>query len=100
MLSDHFDTSKNVTAPSRNTICGHGEEVGRPSGAYDGKVTSSSLVMKEMGMWGRWGHPCGILFNATDFLAKYPQYAWQLPYLHNIPSKPVNWAYFTKDMKP
>ncbi len=100
MLSDHYDTSKNVTAPSRNTICGHGEEVGKPSGAYDGKVTSSSLVMKEMGMWGRWGHPCGILFNATDFLAKYSQYAWQLPYLHNIPSKPVNWAYFTKDMKP
>jgi len=109
-LSDHKDLWTNTFEASSRTLCGHGEAETnvppqakpRPSGAYDGKVTCSDLVLNEMGMWGRWGHPCGTPFIAEDFLALHPEYEWQLPYLHDIPDEgiPVPWTYFTEDMTP
>jgi len=98
MLGDHYDTRYDVVAPSGRTLCGHGEVEPEwdydPSGAYDGKVTSSSLAYPLMGMWGRWGHPCGTPFIAADFLALHPEYSWQLPYLHDLPSN--DWTLFNK----
>ena len=109
MLSDHKDMWTGAFEASSRTICGHCEAetnvppyaYPRPSGAYDGKVTCSSLVTSEMGMWGRWGHPCGTPFIAADFLALHPEYERQLPYLQDLPPTwPVAWTYFTKDMTP
>jgi len=108
LLSDHKDVWTNAVAASSRTLCGHGEAETnvlpyarpRPNGAYDGKVTCSELVLNHMGMWGRWGHPCGAQFIASAFLTLHPEYEWQLPYLHNIPETPVPWTYFTKDMTP
>jgi len=98
MLADHYDTLLGIEAPSGRTICGHGEVEPEwdydPSGAYDGKVTSSSLVYPGLGMWGRWGHPCGTAFIVDDFLEEHPEYAWQLPYLHDLPSN--DWTMFNK----
>lgn len=103
--SDHYDTYTGTTSPSLRTLCGHGEnETGPPyafggpwpdGGAVDGKVTCSDLVLNEMGMWGRWGHPCGTRFIVADFLASHPECAWELPYLHDIPEGgQVPWTYF------
>jgi hypothetical protein len=54
MLGDHYDTLKRVEALSGRTICGHGEDEPEwdyyPSGAYDGKVTSSNLAYPNLGM--------------------------------------------------
>ena len=107
-LSDHKDTWTGAFEASSRTLCGHCEaetnvrpgDLPDPSGAYDGKVTCSALVQSEMGMWGRWGHPCGTQFDASVFLILHPEYSWQLPYLHDIPLESVPWTYFTKDMKP
>ncbi len=98
MLADHYDTLLMTDAPSGRTLCGHGEVEPEwdydPSGAYDGKVTSSSLAYPNLGMWGRWGHPCGIPFTAEEFLTAHPEYEWQLPYLHDLPTNA--WTQFNK----
>ena len=36
---------------------------------YDGKVTSSDLVLDNMGMWARWGNPAGKTFDLEAYLA-------------------------------
>ena len=98
MIADHYDVLTGEYKPSRRTICGHGEDSPPsyyPSGAYDGKVTSSSLVLENMGMWGRWGHPCGTPFYADEFLEEHPEYSWQLPYLRDLPS--YDWTFFNKE---
>jgi hypothetical protein len=111
--SDHHDMYTGTDEPSIRTLCGHGEADTNvppitnwdgspidgpvPVGAIDGKVTCSSLVMDDMGMWGRFGHPCGTVFHASDFLEDHPEYTWQLPYLKDMPDNngnPVPWTYF------
>lgn len=80
MLSDHYDTYLGIEQPSARTICGHKETEREdpdqmiPSGAYDGKVTTSDMVMDGMAMWARWGHPCGQPFNAELFMATHPEW--------------------------
>ena len=97
MMADHNDTLLDVEEPSRRTLCGHGEVSPPryyPSGAYDGKVTSSDLAYPNLGMWGRWGHPCGTAFIVDDFLAAHDEYTWQLPYLQDLPYN--DWTQFDK----
>ena len=87
-LADHFDTQTHSINPSSATLCGHSElnpYRNRPSGAIDGKVTNSSMALNMM-MWARRGHPCGMDFNATDFLAQHPQYEEYEPYLADMPA--------------
>jgi len=109
--SDHWDTYLSADHPSLRTLCGHGEsETGPPwafgspwpdGGATDAKVTNSTAVLAEMGMWGRIGHPCGTLFDVETFLAAHPECAWEQPYLQDMPPEQwVPWSYFTKDMAP
>ena len=38
------------------------------------------------------GQACGIHFKAAAHLAKHKQYAWQKPYLRDLPSRP--WTVF------
>lgn len=98
MLSDHWDVLLEEEHPGCRTLCGHEEncpgEYYYPSGAYDGKVTSSSLAYPNLGMWGRWGHPCGTPFIVEDFLKEHPEYEWQLPYLRDLPT--YDWTLFDK----
>jgi pimeloyl-ACP methyl ester carboxylesterase len=99
MLADHYDTLLDAWNASGRTLCGHGEVEPEwdydPSGAYDGKVTSSSLAYPNLGMWGRWGHPCGTEFIVDDFLEAHPEYSWQLPYLRDLSRN--DWALFNKE---
>ncbi len=82
MLSDHYDTYLDRNEPSARTLCGHWEAemtdpefIGVAGGAYDGKVTNSDLALAGMGQWVRWGHPCGMKFDADAFLADNPDWA-------------------------
>ncbi len=80
MLADHYDTYLGIEQPSARTICGHKEietadpSERKPSGAYDGKVTTSEMVLDGMSMWARWGHPCGEPFDAEKFMEDNPQW--------------------------
>ena len=80
MLADHYDTYLGIEKPSARTICGHKEietadpSERKPSGAYDGKVTTSDMVLDGMSMWARWGHPCGEPFDAEKFMEDNPQW--------------------------
>lgn len=104
MLSDHYDTLLRRNAPSSRTICGHkeNETVGRArlSGAYDGKVTSSSLALDGMSMWGRWGHPCGTPFHVDEFVEAHPEWAethpLELEYVRAF-KQPNPWTFFGKE---
>ncbi len=102
LLADHYDLSLKRLTPSRSTICGHVEEDPRgfpeadwgpyyPVGAFDGKVTSSSLAAQGA-TWALWGKPCGNDFNAKDFLQRHPDYAWQSKLLQDIKAYP--WTLF------
>jgi hypothetical protein len=79
MLADTYDTYLMRTYPSSRTLCGEREleTVGtpRPSGAYDGKVTTERMVLRGMKIWARWGHPNGDAFDAQLFLNNNPTWA-------------------------
>lgn len=101
MISDHFDIYHGEERPSARTICGHLEldrmETGAqapyyPFGANDGKVVTGKLA-EDMTVWARWGHACGMPFDAEEFLRQRPQYDWIRGYLKDRPSRP--WAQFT-----
>ena len=73
LLSDTYDVYLQRDYPSSRTICGEWEKetIGQawPEGAYDGKVTTSGMVLHGMKMWARWGHPNGDPFDARAFMA-------------------------------
>jgi hypothetical protein len=63
-----------------------------PFGANDGKVVDSRLG-RQLRFLGRFGHPCGQVFDARKFLEEHPQYAWQAQWLRDKPEQP--WTEFT-----
>jgi Phospholipase B len=104
LLADHYDVYLDQeNHPCMRTICGHSDEdpcqfTGlsgaapfSPSGAFDGKVTSS-IFAKDLCFWGRFGRACGQPFNAEEFLEKHPQWDWQRGYLIDRPTQP--WTLF------
>ncbi|MCK4446100.1 MAG: phospholipase [Candidatus Marinimicrobia bacterium] len=101
MLADHYDVYLEKEEPSFRTICGHWETDNGivpgtwgaylPGGAIDGKVVDSEMA-KNWKLWARWGHPCGIEFNAKKFIEKHAQYEWVEEYLLDIPAMP--WTIF------
>ncbi len=104
MLSDHYDTYLGIEAPSSRTICGHGEAEtvtgATTSGAYDCKVTSSTLALDGMSTWARWGHPCGTPFDADAFLEANPEWAQEhgeqaVEFLH-LYKQPNPWTFIEK----
>jgi hypothetical protein len=105
MIADHYDVYlKQKNNPCSRTICGHLEldkaEYGShddqgpyyPWGANDGKVTDSEMT-QAMSLWARWGHSCGLPFNARAFLTENPQYDWLDSYMKDRPSYP--WTQFS-----
>jgi len=102
MLADHEDTYAKKTEPNERTLCGHADASDRgiaqwvwspyyPGGAVQGKATDSNMA-KQMRLVARMGHPCGLDFAAKPFLAAHPDYAWQTPYLRDMPAGP--WTHF------
>jgi hypothetical protein len=102
-IADHFDVfAGKADAPSSRTLCGHleldpGGTPYYPWGANDGKVMDSELAAN-WSFWARWGHACGLPFDAEAFLAQRPQYRWLEGYLKSRPRQP--WTRFRGgDMK-
>ena len=102
MLGDHEDTYAKKTDPNERTLCGHVDASERgvaqwgwtpyyPGGAVQGKATDSTMA-QQMRLVARMGHPCGADFAAKPFLAAHPEYAWQAPYLIDMPAGP--WTHF------
>jgi len=105
MLGDHFDTYDKKTQANERTLCGHVDVNSRaipiwgwapyyPGGAVQGKAADSTMA-KEMRLVARMGHPCGEDFHAKPFLDAHPEYAWQQPYLRDMPAGP--WTFFSSD---
>lgn len=106
-LSDHYDSYEHKADAGKRSLCGHeetspvGEKVWGdppyvPSGAVTGKVTDSKLAAR-MSFIGRAGHPCGEDFKAAPFLAAHPEFAWQMPILHDMIAGP--WTTFRANEK-
>ena len=102
MLGDHLDTYAKKTEANERTLCGHVDASERgvaqwtwspfyPGGSVQGKAADSDMA-KHMRLVARMGHPCGADFAAKPFLAAHPEYAWQEPFLRDMPAGP--WTYF------
>ncbi len=103
-LADHVDTRTGAEAPSGRTLCGHVDldpdgapewewAPFYPGGASQSKVTDSKLA-GELSFWAYFGHACGEAFRAEKFLAAHPRYAWQRPFLRDLPA--ASWALFRR----
>ena len=98
-FADHCDTFTKKVGANRRTLCGHGDANDTvpgakpfdPSGAVSGKVMDSKMA-ESMHFIARAGHPCGIKFDSTKFLADHPEYSWQSPVLRDMEAGP--WTEF------
>jgi hypothetical protein len=101
-LSDHYDTFAKKDDPNERTLCGHIDLSPRGSGewqppygtagAVQAKATTAAMADR-MRMTASMGHSCGIHFVAASHLDKHPQFAWQKPFLRDLPSQ--SWTEFT-----
>ncbi len=102
MLGDHFDSFQKKEEANERTLCGHVDNSPRgvavwawganyPGGAVQGKASDSAMA-QQLRFVARMGHPCGETFQAKPFLAAHPDYAWQEPYLRDMPAGP--WTEF------
>ena len=100
-LSDHFDTFTKKIDPNERTLCAHNDLSPRglkpwlaefaPGGTVQAKICNSALA-EQMSFWASMGHPCGIDFKVAPHIAKYPQFGWQVFFLHDLDSHP--WTLF------
>lgn len=101
-LGDHYDTYEKKNDPDERTLCGHIDLSPRgdgnwqppygPAGAVQNKAADATMIEK-MAFSASAGHCCGLNFNATEHVKKYPQFDWEEPLLHNMDSEP--WTIFT-----
>jgi hypothetical protein len=102
-LADHVDARDGETVPSAHTLCGHVDldnegapewewAASYPGGACQCKVVDSKLA-SGLTFWACMGHACGETFRAKSFLATHPEFEWQEPFLHDLPSR--RWAKFS-----
>jgi hypothetical protein len=102
IMADHGDaTDGRSDEPSERTLCGHvdlsprgmkpwQDEYG-PAGTVQAKVTDAAMAAR-MELEAAIGHPCGLSFLAAEHLAHHPEFAWQKPFLRDLPSRP--WTTF------
>ena len=101
-LGDHYDNFAKKEGANRRTLCGHGDMQAEtlpgsssppfdPHGAVQGKVIDSRMALS-MAFIARVGHPCGIPFDASKFLADHPEFSWQSPVLRDLVTGP--WTEF------
>lgn len=95
ILSDHYDNHLGKTAPNTRTVCKHGYADGgdggakipyKPVGAYDTKITDSSLA-KRMSFLAHWGPPCGTPFIVREHMKKHPEWKDWAEYLVDFPRR-------------
>lgn len=101
-LSDHYDTFDKKEQPSERTLCGHIDLSPRgmkpwqaefaPAGAVQSKAADAAMAGR-MAFTAAMGHSCGLHFIAAQHLAKYPQFAWEKPFLKDLRSEP--WTEFS-----
>jgi len=90
IIADHYDVNLEKDHPNQLSVCNHVELHDRrpyPFGAVDGKVTTSTLAKKGEFI-GRWGSSCGRVFNAKQFLRKYPKYNQWRDFIPDFPRQP------------
>jgi hypothetical protein len=87
IIADHYDVGASRIKPGARTICKHLEEDGKPRGAYDGKVVSSTMAARGE-FWARFGSSCGRRFSVRAFVKKFPKTREFLPYLDDFKSYP------------
>jgi hypothetical protein len=103
-LADHVDTRSGETNPCGRTLCGHVEldPLGAPEwewppffpgGACQSKVTDSRLA-SGLAFWAVIGHACGQSFRAEPHLTAHPDFAWQRPFLRDMPAN--RWTLFRR----
>ncbi len=95
--TDHYDPITKEIDPNERTICGHIDKSSRgmkgwqgpygPAGVAEIKVADSAMAEKLTFVAGM-GHPCGVAFNATEFLKAHKEYAWQKPSLEDMKANP------------
>ena len=105
--TDHYDPVTKETDPNERTICGHIDKSNRgmynwqgpygPAGVAEVKVADSAMAEK-LSFAAGMGHPCGVAFNAGEFLQAHPEYAWQKPLLQDLKANP--WLDVAAAMKP
>jgi hypothetical protein len=106
-LADHVDSRTGSVNACGRTLCGHVEldPAGAsewdwppyfPGGACQSKVTDSRLTAK-LSFWACMGHACGEPFRAEPFLKAHPEFAWQRPFLRDMPAGP--WTMFRRSGK-
>ena len=95
ILADHYDNHLGKTAPNTRTVCKHGYADGgdggakipyKPVGAYDTKITDSSLA-KRMTFLAHWGPPCGTPFIVREHMKKHPEWKDWAEYLVDFPRR-------------
>jgi hypothetical protein len=101
-LGDHYDTFEKKVDPNERTLCGHVDLSPRGSGTWQppygiaGAVQNKgadAAMIEKMALSASAGHCCGIGFNAVQHLKEHPEFDWQAPLLHDMPSEP--WTTFT-----
>jgi Phospholipase B len=101
-LADHYDTFTKKEGANRRTLCGHGDLQAEmlpgssappfdPHGAVSGKVIDSKMAAA-MDFVARIGHPCGIKFDAAEFLEEHPEFSWESAALRDMVAGP--WTEF------
>lgn len=95
--TDHYDALTKEIDPNERTLCGHVDKSSRglkpwqgpygPAGVAEAKVADSAMAEK-MSFVAGMGHPCGVEFNAAEFLKAHPEYAWQSSLLQNLKANP------------
>jgi hypothetical protein len=95
ILADHYDNHLGKSSPNTRTVCKHGyadEGEGgatiphKPVGAYDTKITDSSLA-KRMSFLAHWGPPCGTPFIVREHMKKHPEWKDWAEYLVDFPRR-------------
>ena len=91
--TDHYDAITKEIDPNERTLCGHIDKSSRglgswqgpygPAGAAETKVADSAMAEK-MSFEAAMGHPCGVAFETSTFLAAHPEYAWQKSLLQDV----------------
>ncbi|HMF75408.1 MAG TPA: C45 family peptidase [Bryobacteraceae bacterium] len=91
--TDHYDVPTREYDANERTLCGHIDRSSRglpgwqgpfgPAGTAEAKVADSAMAEK-MSFAAGAGHPCGLAFNAKQFLKQHPEYAWQSSELEDL----------------
>ena len=95
--TDHYDVITKEIDPNERTICGHIDRSSRglkgwqdpygPAGAVEAKVADSAMAEKMSFVAGS-GKPCGVEFNAKEFLKAHKEFAWQASELQDLKANP------------